>query len=161
MFVDSSHACGLITNRSVIGILLCTNKISVQCCVEGQNNLKSYTKHSKLVSTFTSIITIFEHIWGVRKKGFQVSKPTTQLVDNIFFSMKIKQQLTIPQKSDSRLCSVCLENCTHRWWYCGGQEEDHYYCQNPIIIKRTPFIYYYFQDNIIVTNLLLFSYTWK
>lgn len=107
---DSSHGCHLVTDRSVTGILLCTNKIPVKFFVERQNNLKIYSCNSKRVPVFTSIVTIFEHMWGVRKKGFQVSKATTQLVEKILFQRKINQQSTISKKSNSRLYRVFVSN---------------------------------------------------
>jgi hypothetical protein len=94
-YVDASHACDLLTRRSVTGILLFVNKTPVKWYSKRQNTVESSTYGSELVAARIAIEMIIEYRYKLRMMGFKVTQPSVLLVDN----MAVVTNSTLPSSS--------------------------------------------------------------
>ena len=82
VYVDASHACDLVTRRSVTGILLCVNKTPIKWYSKRQNTVETSTYGSELVALRIAVEMVMEYRYILRMMGFTITKPSTVLMDN-------------------------------------------------------------------------------
>jgi hypothetical protein len=70
IYVDASHACDLLTRRSVTGILLCVNLTPSKWYSKRQNTVETSTYGSELVAARIAIKMIIEYRYKLRMMGF-------------------------------------------------------------------------------------------
>ena len=70
VYVDASHACDLITRRSVTGILLIVNLTPAKWYSKRQNTVETSTYGSELVAARIAIEMIIEYYYNLQIMGF-------------------------------------------------------------------------------------------
>ena len=95
VYVDASHACDLITRRSVTGILLIVNLTPAKWYSKRQNTVETSTYGSELVAARIAIEMIIEYRYKLRMMGFCVDQPAVLFVDN----EAVVKNTTLPSSS--------------------------------------------------------------
>ena len=79
VYVDASHACDLVTRRSVTGILIFINTTPVKWYSKRQNTVETSTYGSELVAVRIAIELALDYRYKLGILGFQVTQPATVL----------------------------------------------------------------------------------
>jgi hypothetical protein len=95
VYVDASHACDLLTRRSVTGILLCVNLTPSKWYSKRQNTVETSTYGSELVAARIAIEMIIEYRNKLRMMGFRLDQPAVLYVDN----EAVVKNTTLPSSS--------------------------------------------------------------
>jgi hypothetical protein len=95
IYVDASHACDLLTRRSVTGILLCVNLTPSKWYSKRQNTVETSTYGSELVAARIAIEMIIEYRYKLRMMGFRLDQPAVLYVDN----EAVVKNTTLPSSS--------------------------------------------------------------
>ena len=82
VYVDASHACNVVTRRSVTGILLCVNKTPIRWYSKRQNTVETSTYGFELVAARIAAELAMEYRYKLRMMGFKVSESVTFFIDN-------------------------------------------------------------------------------
>ena len=82
MFKDADHAHGIVTRRSVTGILLLINNNTVKWISKRQKKVETSTYGSELVAAKTAVEHILEYCYILRMMGAQLEDSALMLGDN-------------------------------------------------------------------------------
>jgi hypothetical protein len=83
VYVDADHAHGLVTRRSITGILVMLNNTSIRWVSKRQKTMETSTYGSELVASRVAIELILEVRYMLRSLGVALDRSALMLGDNM------------------------------------------------------------------------------
>jgi hypothetical protein len=93
--VDVDRARGLVTRRSVAGIVIFINQTAIQWISKHQFTVEASTYGNDTIDPRIAAILIIEHRYALRMVGFDTDGPTCMFGDNMSFILST----TMPSSS--------------------------------------------------------------